>query len=74
MYKEEKELEEAIAKKIFEQNIKLEDNKPSKQVRIAEVGSVASWKTSDFAKLPETEDSKLPAKSTRDSQKSLALN
>jgi len=66
MYEEEKELEAAIAKKIFEWDIKLEDDKPSKQVCIAEVGSVASWKTSDFEKLPETEDSKLPAKSARD--------
>ena len=74
MYEEEKELEEAIAKKIFEQDIKLEDDKPSKQVCIAKVGSVTSWKTSDFTKLSETEDSKLPAKSAQDSQKSLAPN
>ena len=67
MYKEEKELEESIAKKIFEWDIKSEDDKPSKQVRITEVGSAASWQISDFAKLPETEDSKLPAKSAWDS-------
>ena len=74
MYEEEKKLEEAIAKKIFESDIKLEDDKPSKQVCITKVWSIASWKTSDFIKLPEIEDSKLPAKSAWDFQKSSAPN
>ena len=39
MYEEEKNLEDTIVKKIFEWNIKLDKEKPIKQVRIAEVGS-----------------------------------
>ena len=39
MHKEEKNLEDAIVKKIFEWDIKLDEKKPIKQVRIAEVGS-----------------------------------
>jgi len=42
MYEEKKELEEAIAKKIFKWDIKLEEEKTKKQVYIAEVDSIAS--------------------------------
>ena len=53
MYKEEQDLEDVIAHKIFEWDIKIEEEKPKKKlVQIVEVGSVGSWNTTDFKKSP----------------------